>query len=248
MKEKPILPASWDVPQIFRDRLGSKVGRQRAMLADGHLLLVLHAPPGPDQVDRQGRFFWRKPDATWISDQFGAGPGAVIKHLDQYGEQLDKLDRLEESAQSSHDYFEVLEGVAPLQRAARNQHSVMQEARTALPDAREIIDFRDRAYVMERSADLLITGTQHGLDFAMAKQAEQQASSSERMAVASHRLNILAAFFFPLATLCAIFGMDLDTCERYLPAPYHFLGVIAAGLVAGLVLTAFVRLSTSSSR
>ena len=72
-----MLPATWDVPQNFRDRLGSSVGRQRAMLSDGHLLLVLHAPPDPDQDQRKGRFFWRKPDGVWASDQMGSGPGAV---------------------------------------------------------------------------------------------------------------------------------------------------------------------------
>jgi len=40
-----ILPTSWDIPQSIRRRLGNRVGRQRSMSADGHLLLVMHAPP-----------------------------------------------------------------------------------------------------------------------------------------------------------------------------------------------------------
>lgn len=241
-----ILPASWDVPSKFRERLGAKVGRQRAMFFEGHLLLVMHALPDPDQNEREGRFFWRKPDGTWISDHCGAGPGAVSKHLDQYSERIETLDRNEETATLANDYFELLQELTPLQRAARNMHTVLQNARKEFPDVREIIDYRDRAYELERSTDLLMTGTNHGLEYARAKQAEEQTKSSEKMAIAAHRLNILAAFFFPLATLTAIFGMDLqhgisemaEVSEQYL-----FVGVIAAGLVAGIVLTLFVRVS-----
>jgi len=57
MMEKSILPPGWQVPQEFRTRLGANVGRQRPMLADGHLLLVLHAPPKPEDQVRVGRFF-----------------------------------------------------------------------------------------------------------------------------------------------------------------------------------------------
>ena len=37
-----LLPAPWQVPSVFRERMGTQVGRQRSMVADGHLLLVLH--------------------------------------------------------------------------------------------------------------------------------------------------------------------------------------------------------------
>jgi hypothetical protein len=241
MPAKSILPSSWDVPQKFRDRLGSKVGRQRAMFADDHLLLVLHAPPAPDQDERQGRFFWRKPDGTWISDQLGTGPGAVTKHLDEYAGRIDVLDKQEEKATAAHERFEILEALAPLQRAARNMYTVLQEARKQCPDAREIIDMRDRAYEIERTAELLTTDAKNALDFLMARQAEAQAESSHRMAAAAHRLNLLAAFFFPLATLSAIFGMDIRHGLEDLPTPHFFIAVILVGLLFGAILTCFVR-------
>ncbi len=241
MPARSILPPGWDVPQEFRDRLGSKVGRQRAMFADDHLLLVLHAPPAPDQDERQGRFFWRKPDGTWISDQLGTGPDAVTKHLDEYAGRIDALDRQDEKATQSHEHFAILEALAPLHRAARNMHTVLQDARKQCPGAREIIDLRDRAYEIERNAELLTTDSKNALDFLMARQAEAQAEAGNRMAVAAHRLNLLAAFFFPLATLCAIFGMEVRHGLEYLPAPYLFIGVILVGLLFGAVLTVFVR-------
>ena len=242
MAADSILPASWNVPQVFRDRLGSQAGRQRAMFADGHLLLVLHAPPVADQDERQGRFFWREPDGQWVSDQFGTGPEAVVKHLDEYDERIDVLDNLEDQANDANDQFEILESLAPLHRATRNMHAVLQEARKACPAAREIIDLRDRAYELERTAELLTTGTTNALNFLMARRSEEQAQASERMAVASHRLNLLAAFFFPLATLTGIFGMDIrHGLENRFPAPYFFLGVVGLGLLLGAILTALIR-------
>lgn len=240
MPVKSILPPGWDVPQKFRDRLGSKVGRQRAMFADDHLLVVLHAPPAPDHDQRQGRFFWRKPDGAWISDQLGAGSAAVTKHLDEYAGKIDLLDREGEKATESQEHFKTLEALAPLHRAARNMHSVLQDARKKCPDAREIIDMRDRAYEIERNAELLAADTKNALDFLMARQAETQAEASHRMSVAAHRLNLLAAFFFPLATLCAIFGMDIKHGLK-LPTPHFFIGVIFFGLLLGAILTCFVR-------
>ena len=70
---QPILPSAWQVPAAIRNRLGSRVGRQRTMAADGHLLLVLHAPPKPDDPERVGRFFWRNPQGEWLSKDLGSG-------------------------------------------------------------------------------------------------------------------------------------------------------------------------------
>ena len=95
MSKVSLLPNNWKVPQVFRDRLGNKVGRQRAMLAEGHLLLVLHAPPAPDERHRQGRFFWRSPDATWKSNSLGDGIKSLDRHLEQYLQTLQKLEDAE---------------------------------------------------------------------------------------------------------------------------------------------------------
>jgi hypothetical protein len=40
------LPQTWNLPVEIKQRFGQKrSGKQRAMLADGHLLLVLHKAP-----------------------------------------------------------------------------------------------------------------------------------------------------------------------------------------------------------
>jgi hypothetical protein len=236
-KKSPMLPTTWDVPQKLRDRLGSSVGRQRSMFADGHLLLVLLAPPAPDQVERHGRFFWRKPDGTWVSDQFGASPASVMKHLDEYDRLIDALELQEQAAKSARDYFDVMEKLAPIHRATGNQHSVLQEARKQCPDAREIIDMRDRAYDIQRSAELLSSGCKNALDFQIARQVEEQTRASDHMSIAAHRLNLLAAFFFPLATIAGLFGMEIRSGIEKLPEPYTFIAVVVVGLVIGAALT-----------
>ena len=234
------LPRVWEVPQIFRDRLGSRVGRQRAMFADDHLLLVLHLPPAPDQAERQGRYLWRRPDGSWTSNDLGSSPQVVTLHLDQYAEAIQQLDEMEQQARSAEDYFQVLDRLAPLNRAARNLYQVLQDARQLCPEDRQIIDFRDRAYAIERTAELLYNETKNSLDFLIARQAEDQARASHRMAVSAHRLNVLAAFFFPLATLSAVFGVSLrHGLETYAP-PLPFLVFLGLGLTTGILLTLFV--------
>lgn len=235
-----MLPTTWNVPQEFRDRLGRSVGRQRTMFADGHLLLIMHSPPEPDQDERQGRFFWRSPDGSWTSDHFGQGPGSVMKLLDQYDQKIDDLELQEQRAENSLAYFQVIEKLTPIHRASGNLHTVLQEARKQCSDAREIIDMRDRAYGMHRSADLLASGCKNSLDFHMARQAEEQARSSDHMAIAAHRLNLLAAFFFPLATISGLFGMEIHSGIEKLPTPYTFIGIVIGGLLIGGALTCLI--------
>ena len=246
-KKNPMLPTTWDVPQKFRDRLGSSVGRQRTMHADGHLLMVMHAPPAPDQDERQGRFFWRKPDGTWVSDQLGVGPASVMKHLAEYDQLIDGLELHEQQAKSARDYFEVMEKLAPVHRAAGNLLAVLQDARKQFPDAREVIDMRDRAYDIQRRAELLSSACKNSLDFQIARQAEEQARSSGHMAVAAHRLNLLAAFFFPLATIAGLFGMEIRSGIEKLPEPYTFITVVVIGLLIGAVLTALLMIGRKTN-
>ncbi len=243
MEAKSLLPRVWEVPKVFRDRLGSSVGRQRVMAADGHLLLVLHLPPGPDETARQGRFIWRKADGTWTSNDVGGGPQVLAKHLDDFDKAIHVCDVQEEQAKSTEEYFAVLERLVPIQRSARNLHAVLQEARDLCPNDRDIINARDRAYDIARTADLLHTETKNSLDLLTAKRVEEQARASRRMAVSAHRLNLLAAFFFPLAALGGIFGVNLVHGFETFQPPIPFLAFVAAGVMSGLILASFVAAS-----
>lgn len=240
LPSKSLLPATWECPPIFRSRLGEQAGRQRLMQAEGHLLLVLHAPPEVDQAERVGRFFWRAADGTWVSSHHGSGPRAIMKLLADYEKVIEQHDLKEHSASSARDYFDLLTATTPLHRTLVNLHMVLQEARTACRDDRQLIVARDKAYEIMRRGELLTGDVKYGLDYAIARRAEQQAISSQHMALSSHRLNVLAAFFFPIATLTALFGVNLKTGIEETAAPWPFMGVIAVGILMGMVLARLV--------
>lgn len=239
----PLLPPSWNVPQKFRDRLGEKPGRQRAMVAEGHLLLVLHAPPTADHDVREGRLFWRSADGQWKPAAMRHGEPPVGELLDEYDRAIDSLQQSMTTAGDSRAYFNILNRLTPLMRAIRNVHRVLQDAREAIPNDRQIILLRDRAYSLARAAELLYDDAKHGLDFEMARREEEQSASAHRMAVSAHRLNVLVAFFFPLATVAGILGMNLkhglEDADRT-SGPWPLVSVLGFGLITGVLLALFV--------
>ncbi len=240
MSEQSTLPAAWEVPEVFRNRLGKTAGRQRVMARQGHLLLVLHGPPGPEEIERVGRFFWRKPDGEWLSSDLGRGARALERHVIEYADLLEQYDRRMETATTAEELFGVLHAVSPLRRAAMHLHHVLQEARERCPEDRHIIVLRDMAYEVERTAELLYSEAQNTLEFDIAKKAEEESQSAYQMSLSAHRLNVLVAFFFPIATLAAIFGTNLHHGLENSEGPLPLVVLIAVGLVCGFVLKWFV--------
>jgi hypothetical protein len=241
MSPRSLLPSTWEVPEVFRERLGDKPGRQRAMFHEEHLLLVLHQPPLPNEEERRGRFFWRTPAGQWYSNDLGASITALGKHLGEFDVQLEKLDKAEEKAQTAVEYFQVIDAVTPLVRTARHLHEVLQEARQLVPKDRDLLNLRDRSYDLDRRAELLLSDSRNGLEFAMARKSEQQAEEALRMSTSAHRLNMLASFFFPMVTLAAILGTNLKHGFEDFSTPWPFVIMLGAGLLFGLLLQAFLR-------
>ena len=165
----------------------------------------------------------------------------LFEHLNEFNEQLERLDKAEEDASNAVEYFQVIDAVTPLSRAIRHVHEVLQEARQLIPKDRELLNIRDRAYDLDRRADLLLNDARNGLDFAIARRSEQQAEEAYRMSTSAHRLNMLAAFFFPMVTLAAVFGTNLKHGGEDLSPPLPFLIMLSCGLVAGLLLQTFLR-------
>ena len=242
MHKKSLLPSTWQVPDVFRERLGESPGRQRVMFMDGHLLVILHEPPGPEDEARRGRFFWRKPDGAWVSTTDGPGHSGLDAHLDEFEEVLDRLDDEEDAARTADDYFKLMRQLNPLVRTARNLHAALQKAREQVPNDKRMINYRDRAYAIERQAELLAGDAKNTLDHAIASRSEEQAEAGKKMAVAAHRLNLLAAFFFPIATLAAIFGMNVKTGieSDVFDSLSPFVAILGTGLLAGVLLIASI--------
>lgn len=215
------LPVSWHLPHEIRARFGQKrSGRQRAMAADGHLLLVLHRAPQHGMRDREAIFFWRRPGGHWEYSGRGSGLRRLIEHIEEYSLAEQKLAREYERARGAKDYLRILERVGPLHHAVRNLHATLQTAREAIPDDRDIIDMRDWAYDLERTLDLLQTDTKHALDY--------------RSVQVANRLNVLAAIFFPMTAIASVFGMNLVSGLEG-SSILIFWSVLLAGIALGFV-------------
>lgn len=234
------VPSDWQVPTTLTNRLGDRAGRQRAMSADGHLLLILHEAPQPGVSQRTGRLFWRDPAGNWRSTSHGSGVQGVMEHLAEYTERVEALEKEFESADSADDYYSLVRAVAPLHRSAHHLHATLQQARELAPQDSDLINARDQSVEIERALDLLHNDASHGLDYTVARQAEHQAEATYQMAVAGYRLNLLAAAFFPLATIGTIFGMNLT---HGLESPKYagvFWVLLIFGLMSGAVLVALI--------
>lgn len=240
---EPILPKGWTLPEAFRRRMGDEAGRQRAMVAEGHLLLVLHTPPRPEEVARAGRVYWRNDEGAWKPAGIKHGGFAVGELLGEYERALDEIDAAVDHADTAQEAFGVLTRLNPLVRAAHNAYHALQDARQHLPEARELILLRDRAYAMSRRADLLQTDAKNALEFVIARRSEEQADSARRQSRAAHRLNVLAALFFPIVTLTSILGTNLghglESLDQ-LHSPLPLLIVLGVGLLLGMILTSMV--------
>lgn len=206
------LPLDWALPAQIRERFGMRSsGRQRAMVSEGHLLLVLHKVPGREASQREGLFFWRKPNGEWVSRGGGDGLKALQRHLQSFTQAEEQYSKLYEQAASAEDYFHILETIPAICHSAKNLQATLQAAREAIPEDRDLIDLRDWAYDIERSLDLLYEDTRNALDFNIARKAEEQARLSRQELQSSHRLNVLAAIFFPITAIAGIFGMNLPS-------------------------------------
>lgn len=240
MTRSKLLPTVWDIPAYFHGRVGDRPGRQRAMIDNGHLLLILHQPPSKNTRARDPHLFYRKSDGSWHSTADGSGLAALTKHLDRFDRLIETLELQEDQAKTANEYMALIEEMLPLKRLLSNLHSTLDEARKGLPQVRELINFRDHAYELTRAADLLYEAIQAGAELAQTRHAEVQAKHSQALAQSAHRLNLLVAFFFPLATMAAVFGMNFEFGMERFQAPIPFLLVCSIGFVLGVLLLSLI--------
>lgn len=243
------LPKNWNLPEKITQRFGQKSsGKQRAMEADGHLLLVLHKVPHLHQKMRETVFYWRNPQGEWfcseqkgglLTQQKGSALKQLISHLQEYGQIEQEFSQKYHQAQDADDYFHILQNMTPLNRAVKNLHATLQTARDEIPHDRDLIDLRDFAGELERNLDLLYTDTKNALDFYLAKKAEEQTRLSLQSLQASDRLNILMALFLPLTALTSVFGMNLPNGLEHSPA-FLFWIIFFCSIYLGFVILGWV--------
>lgn len=241
MEKATYIPKTWDLPESIRKRLGATVGKQRLMNEDGHLLLLLHqVPRAEDDEIRNAVVIWRNPAGEWKSSPAAgglAGLAGLEAHIASYRTAIHELDQAVEVAKSARDYFEVMRRMHPLQRATRSMLDAVQATRQALPEDTRIINMRDQAADLERGIELVAADAKAGMDFTLAESASQQAHAAEVANEEARRLNRLAAFFLPLATLVAVFGMNSPAS---LYSDSGFWLVLVSGVVLGFLVHSVV--------
>lgn len=232
------VPKTWALPDSIRRRLGNESGRQRLMDEDGHLLVILHHPPKADHDElRHPAVFWRSEAGEWKSYPASGGLAALHALMAEYKKTASDLDEQAETATTARDFHEVMLELNPLHRASRNMLAVMEDLRKARSGERELIVLRDHAVSAERAVEMAMSDAKTGLDFTVAEAGERNAREAMQATDEARRLNRLVAFFFPVATLAAVFGMNGPESVLRMEG---FLAVLGAGLVLGLFVRTFV--------
>ncbi len=232
------VPKLWNLPDAIRRRLGDEAGRQRLMDEEGHVLLILHAPPRPDDDEvRTPALFWQNPQGEWKSSPAAGGLAALQELLAGYRTIIGELDEKVDTARAPREYFEVMRAMNPLQRSCRNLLRTLEEVRKARPDERSLIVLRDQAVSLDRAVELVANDARSGMEFSVAESGEREAQQSQQATEEARRLNRLVAFFFPVATLAAIFGMNQPGGILALP---EFWLVIGAGVALGWLVRSMI--------
>lgn len=233
MTTRLVIPANWMLPKEITNRLGNTAGRQRMMFHEGHMLLILHKVPEKDSRDRIPALFYRTPNNEWKSS-VGTGISALHRFLTDYEEILDKLDKIVNSAKSAREYFEVLATLTPIERSSRNLYETLQTARETVSEDKGLIVQRDLAYEIRRTAELLREEATHGMEYEVARRAEEEAEQSKEQTRAAHRLNLIAATCFPITAVASVLGTNLKTGFEFVQTPILFWLIMGLSLYVGL--------------
>lgn len=234
MIRRTYLPKNWELPVTIMNRLGPEAGRQRLMDEEGHLLLILHAvPKASDEERRQPVLFWRNPEGQWKSSPQAGGLAALEEHLKTYTEVIHQLDADIEAAVCPEQYFIAMQEIQPVMRSTRHLMKVLQAAREARREEAPLIELRDRAGDLDRAIELVAGDAKAGMDFTLARAAQEQAAVGIRNNLEARRLNRLVAFFFPLATLVSFFSMS--NAGEVLSSALSW-AVVAVGILFGVIV------------
>ena len=235
-----IIPPTWNIPEAIKSRLGQNTfGRQRAVVEEGHVLLILHKPPGADDLRREGVLFWRDAAGNWLSGRSNNGVQALSAHVQSYADLDVAVAQRFEKANDTASLHELLGAVTPLARAAHNMHAALQDAREAVKGDKTIIELRDRAYEVDRNLDILVHDIQNAIAYRAAREAEEQNRLTREALRASHRLNVLAALFLPLTAIASIFSMDLKHGLNRESVILFWL-ITAASIAVGIAVKSWV--------
>ena len=233
MTQKITIPHNWQIPESIDSRIAEVPGTQRALEGEEHLVLILHKLPKPGHAERELTLFWRTPEGTWASSDGGAGIGTLQGHVAKFNDCVLELERDEEHANTADEYFHIRRQITPIHRAAQNMSATIHRAHELAPADRGLLACRNLAASVQRTSELLKDDATYGLEYAMAKQTESQA-------LAAHRLNLIAAIFFPILAFASIFGMNLTHGFEHEGEPWLFWLMVALGITIGMGMKSVV--------
>ncbi|MCM8542118.1 MAG: CorA family divalent cation transporter [Lentisphaeraceae bacterium] len=235
MKTK--LPEKWNIPESLQNRFGTKgIGKQRAMSADGHLLLILHKLN--ESLETEAVIFWRNSKGEWLDSQKGRGIFKLRSLIEDYMSKELQLSELYEKASTPENYFDLLEILAPLVRVSKNMATTLQQARE-LQGGPDIIDLRDMTQELAQDLDILYEDAKNGLDYTVAKRTEEQARYALKTSKSTDKLNILVAVFLPITALSGIFGMNMRNGLEEMPSLAFWLMMVMS-FVIGLGVKSWI--------
>lgn len=113
-------PKIWDLPFDIRRQLSGRGGRQRALAADNHLLIVLYQVSKPKSSRGETVYFWRNREHEWHYSERGGGFSALEKVVESYGNRIAELEESLSTADDSRARFQLLDDVTPVLRSVRN--------------------------------------------------------------------------------------------------------------------------------
>ena len=246
----PIVPPNWNLPESIRNRISpTTYGRQRAIVEERQIVLVLHKPPGAHDASRQGVLFWRDGRGEWQGSRGGSGSGSGLlkRHVQEYAALEASLTERYEAATTSTELFDVLGELIPIARAARNGYAALQSAREEFGDDPFLLELRDLAGDVDRECELLLEDVRGHITYRTVREAEEQARLAGETLRASHRLNLLAALFLPVTAVAGVFGMNLASgLPGDSPALFWIVLVVAVSLGVALVLWILGRAGAAS--
>ncbi|MBK1877528.1 hypothetical protein [Pelagicoccus mobilis] len=231
----------WTLPPEIESRLSAEsYGPQRAIHEAGHLLIILHRPPSEDDdLNRERILFLLPPDGKLQCNGKPDGEAKLKRLITDYRTRWEELDRDYSLHLDASGLFELIEAVTPLKRSSANLANTLQSAREASQDNRFLIGMRDASQDIARAFEILLSDLQTALDFRVAKNAEEQSAKTEEMAAAQHRLNLLAAFTFPVMAVATLLGMNLKHgFEKQHPS--IFWSVLGAGILIGFFVRSWI--------
>lgn len=236
----PRIRYDWKLPSEIEARLSDEsFGPQRAICEADHLLLVLHKPPTEDDLQREHIVFLLTPDEQLLCNGQPDGISKLNKLIADYRSRWEELENRYKLDSGAAELFDLTEAVTPLKRSSSNMANAIQRARELSKDYRYFIGVRDAAMDISRAFEILLADLRAALDFRIAKKAEEQYARSEEIAAAQHKLNVLAAFTFPVMAFATLLGMNLrHGFEKQ--SPFIFWGILLIGVLIGIFVRSWI--------